>query len=964
MTFPQRLHIFLVLGLLLAACSDAPTPPNGNLGADTGESDVTEDGLTNDSQTTDVSVDESDGSIDDSSTQDVTNQDLTTPDVSSEDSTSLEDAGFEDTTISPSDLSSDSGTEGDGDVRTESDLTDISEHTPDVIAGDVVAGDVVNRDISNDDARVADMGSDAISDLSIDLGDVDGPVIAIQTPDADSTFGPGMISFSGTASDASSFQLRVRIDEDSWAPIEGTTSWTVELDASALGDGVHQFAIQGADEFANSTVETLDFYIDATPPTATINGAPEGPTSDTSFELTIGGEDVVSYRYALDEGEYSEATEVETGISFSGLTEGEHTVSVYGSDQYGNEQVVASTVTFVIDITPPVAVFDADTLPPMYTTTTSINITVEGEGVAQYRYQLNEGGFGTARNQSQPIALNGLPEQGYLLEVVGIDAAGNQQFEPTEYVWYVDLSAPTIALNQTPDEITNQTETSIDVGGSVDLETFSWRLDDGEYSEPQGINQDVELADLSEGEHTFEAIGWDRAGNQSSNVASFTWLIDITPPVVELSNLPTNPTSQTSINVTVGGDDVERYMYAVDSLEFLGPYAVSETIQVSGLSEGSHTLNVFGIDAAGNTQSIITNFEWTIDLSEPTAVIAPGQGNPTNLTGATFNISGEGVVFYRYYYDDDTFGEPIDVGQEIVIGSLSEGSHTLYVLGINSLGVTQSTPSQYTWVVDTTPPSAELTNLPAALTNNPHINITVGGNQVVLYRRSLDEGPLSDTTPISTHITATDLPDGEHTVSVLGRDAAGNEQASPTVWTWTIDTVPPQAGITGAPSDPSNNSQPTFGVAGADVVAYRWRLDSAPTYSSFNPVSSQTTLPPLSDGQHTLYVVGVDAAGNQQVTPTTHVWTVDTLAPTATLSGTPSSPTSQTSISVTVGGVGVTAYRYSLDSGTVSAERNPSIPITASGLSDGQHTLDVWGRDAAGNWQNTMTPFVWTVDTQ
>ncbi len=75
--------------------------------------------------------------------------------------------------------------------------------------------------------------------------------------------------------------------------------------------------------------------------------------------------------------------------------------------------------------------------------------------------------------------------------------------------------------------------------------------------------------------------------------------------------------------------------------------------------------------------------------------------------------------------------------------------------------------------------------------------------------------------------------------------------------------------------------------------------------------------------------------------------------PIAVLSGVPLTPTALVRATVAVGGRDITAYRYRVDGGAWSAKRAVALPIAVSGLAAGPHTLDVLGRDAAGNWQPT-----------
>ena len=88
-------------------------------------------------------------------------------------------------------------------------------------------------------------------------------------------------------------------------------------------------------------------------------------------------------------------------------------------------------------------------------------------------------------------------------------------------------------------------------------------------------------------------------------------------------------------------------------------------------------------------------------------------------------------------------------------------------------------------------------------------------------------------------------------------------------------------------------------------------------------------------------------------------------SPAATISGAPSSPTTQTDATLTVGGEGVTLYKYKLDEGGYSSETPISTPITITDLDDGAHSVSVLGRDNAGNWQSEGEPTIvsWVVDT-
>ena len=60
-------------------------------------------------------------------------------------------------------------------------------------------------------------------------------------------------------------------------------------------------------------------------------------------------------------------------------------------------------------------------------------------------------------------------------------------------------------------------------------------------------------------------------------------------------------------------------------------------------------------------------------------------------------------------------------------------------------------------------------------------------------------------------LTLSALSDGEHTILVRSIDNSKNADPTPASYTWTIDTVAPQAMITDQPAQLSNDDTPAFG---------------------------------------------------------------------------------------------------------------------------------------------------------
>jgi hypothetical protein len=323
---------------------------------------------------------------------------------------------------------------------------------------------------------------------------------------------------------------------------------------------------------------------------------------------------------------------------------------------------------------------------------------------------------------------------------------------------------------------------------------------------------------------------------------------------------------------------------------------------------------------------------------------------------------------YKYKVDIGSWSEEAPVENHLVLPGLSDGLHAVYVIGRNAQGTWQAESGATTasWVVDTTPPVASLFGQPTGVVNYSTADIMVGGAGVVAYKYKLDGGQWGGETVVSTHIVRSGLSDGQYTLYAIGKDAVGNWQAESEASTagWVVDTTPPLAAILGQPIGTVNYNTAEIFVHGADMVVYRWKLDSN-SWSEAEPITAPITLSGLNDGYHTIYVISRDAAGNWQGEATTAGWSVDTLPPLAALLGQPTGTVNYNSAEIVVGGTDVVAYRYRLDAGLWSGEMPAANHILLSVLSDGTHTVYVQGRDAAGNWQaeEDATLVSWVIDT-
>lgn len=175
-------------------------------------------------------------------------------------------------------------------------------------------------------------------------------------------------------------------------------------------------------------------------------------------------------------------------------------------------------------------------------------------------------------------------------------------------------------------------------------------------------------------------------------------------------------------------------------------------------------------------------------------------------------------------------------------------------------------------------------------------------------------------------------------------------------------------------------------VNGSGLETYQYKLGSSASvdctsstgYSSRLLLSSilQTSISSLADGPIKLCLVGQDSQGSSQAysMATSYTWIKYTsLTPIATLTGIPNSPSGSQFLDLTVGGTQVTHYQYKVGlSSTINCTSSVGysleFPISSritdniSGLSDGNLTVCVIGKDALGQYQSYTNSSVYSFE--
>jgi hypothetical protein len=116
------------------------------------------------------------------------------------------------------------------------------------------------------------------------------------------------------------------------------------------------------------------------------------------------------------------------------LNEGENDYQVFIRDLAGN-YAFSDNRTINYDLIAPVAVLS--NLPSLSTSNNATNISVGGQGVAYYKYNLDNQGYGSEISISTNLNLSSLTVGSHNIKVLGRDIANNWQTTSTNYSWTI-----------------------------------------------------------------------------------------------------------------------------------------------------------------------------------------------------------------------------------------------------------------------------------------------------------------------------------------------------------------------------------------------------------------------------------------------------------------------------------------------------------------------------------------------
>ena len=626
-----------------------------------------------------------------------------------------------------------------------------------------------------------------------------------------------------------------------------------------LPDGPHTVEVRATDPADNTDVSpaSRSFTIDTVPPETSLDAAPSGPISDDTPTFEFSSDKPGStFECRIDAAPFADCA---TPFTSDELDEGPHTFQVRAVDVSGNRDATPPSAAFTVDTIDPVTSIDSGPSGTVSDATPTFEFSSDEPG-STFECRVDDGTFELC---ASPFTTPSLGEGPHTIEVRALDAAGNTDQSPETRTFTVDTQTPGTSLDDGPSGTIGTATATFEFSSGEAGATFECKLDAGEWEEcasPQTFH------DLSTGEHTVSVRAVDGAGNIDPSPPSRTFTVDTSVAQTSIDSGPSGSTNLSTAHLTFSSDDPDAtFECRLDTPTWTD---CTSPADYSGLADGEHTFRVRAVGANGHTDGTPATRSWAVDTQGPAVSFDRAPGALTSDSSPTFEFAAdESGSTFECRLDSTAPGDWASCTSPSTTPGLSEGAHTYEVRATDSTGnIGAAAPRSFT--VDTVAPGTQITGGPSGTTSAGNatftFNSTEPGSSFVC---TLDGSATACTSPKS----YSGLDDGEHTFSVVARDAAGNDDASPATSTWTIaGSAPPDTQITGGPS----------GTVGSPNVSFRFTSSSAgATFecaldgSSFSACTSPRAYTGLTSGEHTFAVRSATGASTDP-TPATRAFTV------------------------------------------------------------------------------------------
>ncbi|HYH62712.1 MAG TPA: hypothetical protein VD766_12665 [Solirubrobacterales bacterium] len=638
----------------------------------------------------------------------------------------------------------------------------------------------------------ADYGADLSVDLRTNAASVDFPTsIFIAGPGGTIACGFGFIDTAWTT-----YSAVISASDPCWTMTGGEDAERADVEAALDGGEIFFFADNAGEpgEVNDADNFTLTPSNDTTPPETTIDSGPaDGSTIDDNtptFEFSSDDPDSI-LTCEVD----GAVTDCASPFTLRPLSNATHTFSVYATDLHDNVDPTPETRTFTVD--------DPDGGGELLNAT----FDQDNEGFVTF---IDDGGGALVDEPSQYEAVGGNP--GGFIRYTDPGSPGAQGFfaapirtESTDYGGAVSFDMQSSATEVRPNGtgIVYVTLSGPNGGVFCDLTApnplwtnYSVPIDASDpcWITGEGDATEADMQAALDGGQVFLNADFGDGPGELSDLDNFVYEVpdgstDTTPPDTEIDTGPAEGSTITTDSTSFEFSSDEPNSTFECKLDAGAFEPCTSPRNLSALSNGFHVFQVRATDAAGNTDGSPASRSFTVDAEPPpdttppetTIDTGPAEGSTITTDSTSFEFSSNEA--------NSTFECKLDGGAFEVctsprnLSGLTNGFHTFQVRATDAAGNTDQSPASRSFTVDAGPPpdetapEVEIDKVKGKAKKKTAKLEFTGSDDVsdeadLEFSCQIDDKAAVDCT--SPH-TFTKVKKGEHTVTVIATDEAGNE---------------------------------------------------------------------------------------------------------------------------------------------------------------------------------------------
>jgi large repetitive protein len=278
----------------------------------------------------------------------------------------------------------------------------------------------------------------------------------------------------------------------------------------------------------------------------------------------------------------------------------------------------------------------------------------------------------------------------------------------------------------------------------------------------------------------------------------------------------------------LGGTGCKTTQYRLDS----GAWQTGTSVSIA--TEGDHLLEYYSTDNANNLEAIVSTHAM-LDTTAPSVSVSAAKADTTAYTAGTWTNQSVTVRFTCGDNLSQVAACPADITYTL------DGTYTASGTAADNAG--NSVNASFGLVkIDKTAPDTTITDQPAGLSNQASASFSFTSSEAgSTFACSLDGAAFAACDSPKTY---TGLANGSHTFTVKATDTAGNVDATPASYTWSININAPVAQDQSVATNQDTPKAITLVATDADNDPLTYSIVAAPAHGTLSGSGAAQTYTP------------------------------------------------------------------------------------------------------------------------